>query len=79
MKGDYRQARVAYRGCNLKKRGYNGCHVDCFCLQKREKKEDEARSIFCFQYCGDRLSNETVSKSFISMENSILSKRSEKA
>ena len=24
------------------------CHVDCFCLQEREKKEDEARSIFLF-------------------------------
>ena len=22
------------------------CHVDCFCLQERKKKEDEARSIF---------------------------------
>ena len=24
------------------------CHVDCFCLQEREKKEDEARIIFLF-------------------------------
>ena len=24
------------------------CHVDCFCLQERKKKEDEARSIFLF-------------------------------
>ena len=29
------------------------CHVDCFCLQERE---DEVRSIFCFQHFGDRLS-----------------------
>ena len=24
------------------------CHVDCFCLQERKKKEDEAKSIFLF-------------------------------
>ena len=31
---------------DLYKRNVIFCHVDCFCLQERKKKEDEARSIF---------------------------------
>ena len=38
------------------------CHVDSFRLQ--EKNEDEKRSIFLFQYWGDRLSNHTFKSLF---------------
>ena len=47
---------------DLCKRNIIFCHVDCFCLQERKEKEDEARSILCFQYFGDCLSKNELYK-----------------